>query len=67
MIVQSVDSTDETVSEESKYLVSFEINLKTYQVNIKTPLQIITKEDYETKYGNLENDLVILSIYCLMS
>lgn len=52
VLVQSADSDDENVSEESKYLVSFDINNKTVPVNIQTPIRIMSKEDYEAEYGD---------------
>ncbi len=32
-------------------VVGFEVNNKIMNVNIKTPLEIMSKEDYEAEYG----------------
>lgn len=52
VFVQNVESADENTSEESKMHVKFEINNKIVHVNIKTPLSVMSKEDYETEYGD---------------
>lgn len=53
--MQNVESIDDNISEQSKMFVGFEINNKIVHVNIKTPLPIINKEDYESKYGDKLN------------
>ena len=49
--MQNAESADENTSEESKMQVGFDINNKIVHVNIKTPLNIMSKEDYEAEYG----------------
>lgn len=55
VVVQSVDSADEDNPEESKLFVQFEVNNKVMHVNIKTPMKVVDKEDYEAEYGDKSN------------
>lgn len=55
MVVQNVDSADDENYEESKLFVQFEVNNKVMHVNIKTPMKVLDKEDYEEEYGDKSN------------
>lgn len=52
ILVQNAESADESTSEESRMQVGFDINNKIVHVNIKTPLSVMSKEDYEAEYGD---------------
>lgn len=53
--MQNVEPIDEITSEELKNIVGFEIDNKILKINIKMPLEIVDKEDYEAEYGEKYN------------